>query len=110
MEPQVIEWMISMPEQLVEVRATQARKGAAMFEWSGAHDLWQFWDRIAFEMCDFTRATELSFRSGYVFKGGVDTYYFGCSIYGHCSAGQKLELDIVDGTGNTGSYHGHTLA
>ena len=96
-----------MPEQVAKVKATQTGKGAVMFEWNGGHNVWQFKDRIAFELCDFTRATELSSASGYVFKGDVGTYYFGCSVYGHCSAGQKLMLDITDDEGNTGSCHGH---
>ena len=94
----------------MEVKTEKTGRGLATFEWSGAHDVWQFEDRVAFELCDFTKATELSFRSGYVFKGDVGTYYFGCSIYGHCGAGMKLQLDITDGTVTTGSCHGHALA
>ena len=106
MDPHVIEWRMDMPTRYMELKTEKSGRGLASFEWSGDHDLWQFKDRMAFESCDFSRATVLSSISGYVFKGDVGTYYFGCSVYGHCSAGQKLMLDITDDEGNTGSCHG----
>ena len=96
-----------MPTQYMEVKTEKTGRGLTTFEWSGAHDVCDscFEDRVAFELCDFTftKATELSFRSDYVFKGDVGTYYFGCTIYGHsCGAGMKMQFDITDGTTTKG--------
>ena len=91
-----------MSTQLVEVRASQSGYASVTFEWIGYHNVWQFKDKAAFDSCDFDKAKEMAFRSGYVFLSSRGTYYFGCSVYGHCSAGQKLQLVIEDNTEKTG--------
>ena len=99
----VIDWAPGMSTQLVQAKVDQSGFGSVVFKWTGMHNVWLFKDKAAFDSCDFARADGLSDDSGYVFTSRADTYYFACSIYGHCANGQKLQLDITDGTAKTGS-------
>ena len=91
-----------MTTQLVEVKASQSGYGSVTFVWGGYHTIWQFKSKAAFESCDFIQAKELTTRPGYVFLSSIGTYYFACSVYGHCGAGQKLTLVIKGDAVNTG--------
>ena len=91
-----------MSTQLVKMKARQSGAGSIKFEWIGSHSVWIFDDKAAFESCDFDRGQLLALSSGYVFKSNAGTYYFGCMLKDHCSAGQKLQLVIEDNTDRTG--------
>ena len=94
----VIDWQIDMIARIAEVNADQSGQGSVTFKWIGSHNVWQFDDKQAFESCDFNKAKQLTTRSGYLFSANVGTYYFGCSVYGHCAINQKLQL-IIKGEG-----------
>ena len=102
--PHTIEWKVGMPTGKIEM----TEHGSALFVWTGTHSLWQFEGKDAFDFCDFNRAKELSSDSGYVFKSHAGTYYFGCSVYGHCEYGQKIEILVTDDTEKMGSCHTHS--
>ena len=78
-----------MSFHFVEVEADRSGHDSVLFKWKGGHNLWLFEDKKCFDFCDFGCAKELSSESDYVFKVSADTYYFGCSVYGHCEMGQS---------------------
>ena len=70
-----------------------------VFEWDYSHNVYIFTSETAYNNCDFSQASLLSSESGFKFptksKSGV--FYFGCDVYGHCNAGQKLRLQVIGG-------------
>jgi len=65
------------------------------FEWTGSHDVYALVDVAAQQNCDFTDATELGDTSVVSFTPDAEgIYYFGCSVSGHCEAGQYLILTV----------------
>ena len=99
----VVDWKVGMPKKVVEIKPGASGQGSVMFEWIGAHNVWRFRDKDAFETCDFGRAKQLTTRPSFIFTSNPGIYYFGCSVYGHCGSGQKLELVIGDGAKKPGS-------
>ena len=72
------------------------------FVWTGAHNVYQFNDKQAYDTCDFTKAALVGAVSPVVVRksssqsGG--TMYYGCELSGHCEAGQKVAITIGTGT------------
>ena len=85
-------------QQQVVVRDTGAPR-SFVFKWAGfegAHNVWQFPDKAAFDSCNFIKAVEKSKTSPYTFtptKPG--TYYFGCEVGAHCKFEQKVAITIT---------------
>jgi hypothetical protein len=71
------------------------------FTWTGAHNVY-IMHQTAWDNCDFTGATDLGSTSPLDFVIPTSAtvgikLWFGCEMAGHCSSGQKNEVDIVSG-------------
>ncbi len=61
----------------------------------GAHDVWL----LPNSDCDFTLGTQLEPTGGSPVTFALTkqgTYYFGCSISGHCEVGMMLTVEVGD--------------
>jgi hypothetical protein len=89
---QTIQWTI--PPSTSFVRASPS--DSIIFEFKPPHNLYLFTDEQHFTSCDFTNAVALGTNSPVTFTVPVDanntSYYFGCSVTGHCQAGMKAEV------------------
>lgn len=79
-----------------------------IFAWTGTHDVVQV-DADGLQSCDASSGTSLGNVGPVIFDADTaGTYYFLCSISGHCAAGQHLTLTVTDSS--TGSIHAPWLA
>ena len=93
-----IDWKVEMSkaEQKAVISPDGKKPTVVRFQWSDKHNVYQFANAGAFAACDFSKATLLSELSPYTFKvASLGTYWFGCQVPGHCSAGQKLALVVA---------------
>ncbi len=91
---ETIQWSLgkSYPDRTVEAG------DPVTFEYrSGIHDVWS----MSGPACDFVGATRVdeSGASNYTVQlSEPGTYYYACSTAGHCDAGQKITIQVVDGS------------
>jgi hypothetical protein len=89
---QTIQWTI--PPSTSFVRASP--RESIIFSFNPPHNLYLMADEQHFTSCDFTNAVALGTDGPVTFTVPVDanntSYYFGCSVAGHCQAGMKAEV------------------
>jgi hypothetical protein len=89
---QTIQWAI--PPSTSFVRASP--RESIIFSFKPPHNLYLMADEQHFTSCDFTDAVALGIDGPVTFTVPVDanntSYYFGCSVTGHCQAGMKAEV------------------
>jgi len=78
-----------------------------LFEYTAnAHDVTLLADETAYDSCDMTSSTTVgSFTaSPYTWTpSAAGTYYFACSVSGHCAAGQKVAVTVTDSCSSSSS-------
>lgn len=103
---QIIDWSFNALPQNHQVDVLQCQ--SIVFDWTGGgsggviRSVWEFPDEVAFNMCDFSNAKELSAaseRGSYALQNDdtvdVTKRWFGCKTPGHCSVGNmKLAIKI----------------
>ena len=95
-EQKDVAWSTGMTADQQEESASVG--DSVVFTWTGFHDVYMFADETAFNACDFAGATQLADTdvNTYTFEvTDTGTFYFGCSVGGHCDYGQKLALTVA---------------
>ena len=104
----IIDWKLGMSaeEQAQNVKVNTA----VVFKWNGAHNVYIFPSKAAFDSCNFDKATKLGTTSPYTYKASSPgVFYFGCEVGSHCKDKQKLALTVA-GTGGEGGKRGRNSA
>jgi len=91
-----ISWVIPMnPQEIIVTKGSEVT-----FEWTGNHDVYKSNSKADFDSCTKTGGTQ----EGPAANGGswkqtlitIGTHYYICSVGGHCAAGQKVAVTVVD--------------
>merc|ERR1719353_634607 len=93
-----VNWKVGMSntDRKVVMKLDGKNPAAVLFKWNGDHDVYMFPNKAAFDKCDFMYANNLGSKSPSIFSTSkAGTYYFGCTVYGHCENGQKLMLQVT---------------
>ena len=85
--------------------------GSYDFVWTGAHNVYKFKDKQAYNTCDFTSAVLIGDVSPVMIRESPEftgTVYYGCELSGHCDAGQKVAITIGTDTRTTDENNGES--
>lgn len=96
---ETIEWSLGKTYPNMTIEAGDR----VTFEYrSGIHDVWS----MRGPTCDFVGSTRMdeSGASSYTVQlSEPGTYYYACSTAGHCDAGQKITIQVIDGSSSSSS-------
>lgn len=72
------------------------RNETVLFSWPGMardHGVWQFWNKDAYDDCDFSRAEPVD---SYWSSDTAGYFYFGCPVRTHCAHGIRVRVIVLD--------------